>query len=140
MLKADELRVMDEEELVAKFRELKEALFNLRFQHATGQLDNPMRIKETRKDIARVCTVMTERELGIHEEAFVEARTTPPRRRPARVEEDAAEEPEPEEGEEEVPEGPVEAEEEEEAEEEPLGPGEDEEAPGEEGPPEEKDR
>ncbi len=81
MLRADELRLMDGEELAGKLRELKETLFNLRFQHATGQLENPMRIKETRREIARVCTVMTERELGIHSEAFEEAGHRPPRTR-----------------------------------------------------------
>lgn len=78
-MKARDLRSLDEEELTARFRELKEELFNLRFQHATGQLDNPMRIKETRRDIARVCTVMTEREYNIHVEAFEEAAATPTR-------------------------------------------------------------
>lgn len=73
MLKARDLRILDEEDLAGKLRELKEALFNLRFQHATGQLDNPMKIKEVRRDIARVCTVMTEREFDIHLEAFEEA-------------------------------------------------------------------
>ncbi len=68
-----ELRMLDEEELNDKIRELKEALFNLRFQHATGQLDNPMKIKDMRRDIARVCTVITEREYAIHPEAFEEA-------------------------------------------------------------------
>jgi len=74
MFKAGDLRILDEEELEGKLRELKETLFNLRFQHATGQLDNPMRIKETRRDIARVCTVMTEREYGIHMETLEGAR------------------------------------------------------------------
>lgn len=80
MMKANELRVLDEEGLQGKLRELKETLFNLRFQHATGQLDNPMKIKETRRDIARVCTVMTEREFSIHAEAFEEALLEPPPR------------------------------------------------------------
>ena len=79
MIKANELRVLDEEGLKDKLRELKETLFNLRFQHATGQLDNPMKIKETRRDIARVCTVMTEREFSIHLDAFEEALAAPPR-------------------------------------------------------------
>jgi len=79
MQEARELRMLDEEELEAKLRELKETLFNLRFQHATGQLDNPMRIGETRKDIARVCTVMTERKYSIHPEAFEEAMYAPRR-------------------------------------------------------------
>lgn len=70
MQKARDLRILDEDELEDKLRELKEMLFNLRFQHATGQLDNPMKIKEARRDIARVCTVMTERKYAIHGEAF----------------------------------------------------------------------
>lgn len=79
MMKANELRILDEDGLRDKMKELKETLFNLRFQHATGQLDNPMKIKETRRDIARVCTVMTEREFSIHQEAFEEALAAPPR-------------------------------------------------------------
>lgn len=73
MLKPGQLRRMDEEELEQKLKELKEELFNLRFQFATGQLDNPMRIKQTRRDIARVCTIMTERKYSIHPAAFEEA-------------------------------------------------------------------
>jgi large subunit ribosomal protein L29 len=79
MIQANELRILDEDGLRDKLRELKETLFNLRFQHATGQLDNPMKIKETRRDIARVCTVMTEREFSIHLEAFADAIAAPPR-------------------------------------------------------------
>ena len=77
MIKARSLRGMDAEELETRLKELKEELFNLRFQHATGQLDDQMKIKETRRDIARVCTVMTEREYGIHHEAFEEAGRLP---------------------------------------------------------------
>ena len=77
MSKARELRTLDEEELNDKLRELKETLFNLRFQHATGQLDNPMKIKDMRRDIARVCTVITEREYAIRPEAFEEALSGP---------------------------------------------------------------
>lgn len=77
MLRAKELRILSEPELEDKLRELKETLFNLRFQHATGQLDNPMRIKETKRDIARVCTLMTERRYSIHAEAFEEALAEP---------------------------------------------------------------
>lgn len=91
MIQANELRVLDEEGLQDKLRELKETLFNLRFQHATGQLDNPMKIKETRRDIARVCTVMTEREFSIHEEAFEEALAAPPRPRRVKEPEEALE-------------------------------------------------
>ncbi|MEY9962308.1 large subunit ribosomal protein L29 [Streptacidiphilus sp. MAP12-16] len=62
---AAELRELDGEGLVAKLREAKEELFNLRFQAATGQLDNHGRLKLVRKDIARIYTLMRERELGI---------------------------------------------------------------------------
>ena len=79
MPKTRDLRLLDEEELEVKLREMKETLFNLRFQHATGQLDNPMRIGETRKDIARVCTVITERKYSIRPDAFEEAMFAPRR-------------------------------------------------------------
>lgn len=64
-MKARELRELSTEELEQKLADFKEELFNLRFQLATGQLDNPMRIKEVRKDIARVKTLMRERVLNI---------------------------------------------------------------------------
>ncbi|MDI9486090.1 MAG: 50S ribosomal protein L29 [Bacillota bacterium] len=64
-MKAKELRDLSVNELEGKLDELKEELFNLRFQLATGQLDNPMRISAVRKSIARVKTVMRERELNI---------------------------------------------------------------------------
>ena len=60
-----ELRNLDNEELVAKLREAKEELFNLRFQGATGQLENHGRLRAVRKDIARIYTILRERELGI---------------------------------------------------------------------------
>ena len=59
---AAELRELTDEELVLRVREAKEELFNLRFQNVTGQLDNPHRLREVRKDIARVLTVMHQRE------------------------------------------------------------------------------
>ena len=59
-MKAKELRDLSVEELNKKLNELKEELFNLRFQHAINQLDNPMRIKAVKKDIARVKTVLRE--------------------------------------------------------------------------------
>lgn len=68
-MKASEIRKLNDSDLNAKLSDLKEELFNLRFQSATGQLDNPMRIREVKKDIARVKTIATERELGIREEA-----------------------------------------------------------------------
>jgi large subunit ribosomal protein L29 len=53
-MKASEYRDLSIEELAVKEKELSEALFNLKFQHATGQLDNTAQLKKTRKDIARV--------------------------------------------------------------------------------------
>ncbi|ALE79109.1 LSU ribosomal protein L29p (L35e) [Pseudonocardia sp. Ae406_Ps2] len=63
--KAAELRELSDEELVVRVREAKEELFNLRFQMATGQLDNNRRLRAVRHDIARCYTVMRERELGL---------------------------------------------------------------------------
>jgi len=62
---ATELRELPDDELVTRLREAKEELFNLRFQNATGQLDNNRRLQTVRRDIARIYTVMRERELGI---------------------------------------------------------------------------
>ena len=56
-----ELKNMSVEELNAKLKELKEELFNLRFQHAINQLDNPQKIVEVKKNIARVMTVLSEK-------------------------------------------------------------------------------
>jgi large subunit ribosomal protein L29 len=58
-----ELRDLPDDELRSRLDSSKEELFNLRFQLATGQLDNPMRIKQVRHDIARLMTLLTEREL-----------------------------------------------------------------------------
>jgi len=57
-VKADKVREMSSEELTAKERELSEQLFKLRFQKSLGQLDNALKIRETRRDIARVKTVL----------------------------------------------------------------------------------
>jgi large subunit ribosomal protein L29 len=62
---AAELRELTDEELVLRVREAKEELFNLRFQMATGQLDNNRRLRTVRHDIARIYTIMRERELGL---------------------------------------------------------------------------
>ena len=62
---AAELRELTDEELVLRVRESKEELFNLRFQMATGQLDNNRRLRTVRHDIARIYTIMRERELGL---------------------------------------------------------------------------
>ena len=64
-LNAHELDELDASDLEAKLREAKEELFNLRFQAATGQLDSHGRLRTVKKDIARIYTVVRERELGI---------------------------------------------------------------------------
>ena len=64
-MKAKDVRELTAEELERKLDDLKEELFNLRFQLATGQLDNPMRVRDVRKDIARVKTIIRERDLSI---------------------------------------------------------------------------
>lgn len=63
-MKAAKLRELTDEELKKKVRDYKEELFNLRFQLATGQLDNPMRIRDVRKNIARCKTVLRQREIA----------------------------------------------------------------------------
>ena len=63
--KVGELRNLDDAELATKLREAKEELFNLRFQGTTGQLENHGRLRAVRKDIARIYTILRERELGI---------------------------------------------------------------------------
>jgi large subunit ribosomal protein L29 len=65
---AGELRGLSRDELNAKVVELKEELFNLRFQNATGQLESHSRLRAVRKDIARIYTVLQERNLGIVED------------------------------------------------------------------------
>ena len=60
-MKATELRVMTDVELNKQLKDLKAELFNLRFQHAINQLDNPIRIEAVKKDIARVMTVLAEK-------------------------------------------------------------------------------
>ena len=61
----DELRELQTDELVDKLREAKAELFNLRVQSATGQLDNNRRLQVIRREIARIYTIMRERELGL---------------------------------------------------------------------------
>ena len=62
-MKVEEIRAKSNEELAAELTSLKEELFKLRFQHSTNQLDNPAQIAFVKKDIARVMTVIREREL-----------------------------------------------------------------------------
>jgi len=64
-MKANEVRKLNAEELAKKLDELKKNLFMLRMQHATNQLDNPLKIQEVKKDIARVKTIIKENELGL---------------------------------------------------------------------------
>jgi large subunit ribosomal protein L29 len=68
-MQAKEIRAMTTEETEAKLKDLTVELFNLRFQHVTGQLENPMKIPQIKKDIARIKTVLNEqsKELGTKE-------------------------------------------------------------------------
>ena len=62
-MKSAELREMNEEDLYGRLAELQQELFNLRFQHVTGQLDNYARLRQVRRDAARVQTILREREI-----------------------------------------------------------------------------
>ncbi len=68
-MKAKDIRKLNDSDLSTRLSDLKTELFNLRFQHATGQLDNPSQINGVKKNIARVMTIVRERELGIGKEA-----------------------------------------------------------------------
>jgi len=68
-MKATDIRKMSDQELVQKLNDLKQELFNLRFQNATGQLENPNAIGSVKQDIARVKTVQRERALELRKEA-----------------------------------------------------------------------
>ena len=63
-MKAEEFRNMTNEEMATKERELREELFNLRFQRVTGQVENPMRIRQVKRDIARARTIAHSREVA----------------------------------------------------------------------------
>ena len=65
MMKADEVRALSPADLEAKLTDLKKDLFFLRMQHATNQLDNPLKISEVRREIARVKTIIREKQLGL---------------------------------------------------------------------------
>jgi large subunit ribosomal protein L29 len=60
-MKATEIRDLNVDEIAQKMADLKEALFNLRFQHEIGQLENPKKLLETKKDIARMKTILNEK-------------------------------------------------------------------------------
>jgi large subunit ribosomal protein L29 len=68
-MKAGEIRELSSEEIRQKLGESVEALFNLRFQHATDQLENPMRMRQVKEDIARMETILREREITSSSEA-----------------------------------------------------------------------
>lgn len=63
-MKAEDFRNMTDDEMATKERELREELFNLRFQRVTGQVENPMRIRQVKRDIARARTIARSRELA----------------------------------------------------------------------------
>ena len=63
-MELNKIREMSEAELNAELNKMKKDLFNLRFQHVTGQLENPVLLRETRRDIARVKTIIKEKELA----------------------------------------------------------------------------
>ena len=63
-MKASEIRDLGMEEMLRKLDDLKQELFNLRFQHETGQLENPQKMKQAKRDIARVKTVIKQSELN----------------------------------------------------------------------------
>jgi len=75
MTRASELRELNEVELEHRLSESKEELFNLRFQNATGQLDNSARLGQVRKDIARLETLLREREIAAAESMATEQET-----------------------------------------------------------------
>ena len=94
-LAPDELDGFDDERLVAELKKAKEELFNLRFQSATGQLESHGRLRAVKRDIARIYTVIRERELGIRAtpapvEVPVKAKKTTPKKADA-AKADAAE-------------------------------------------------
>jgi len=81
--KAVELRELPDDELYVRIESAKEELFNLRFQLATGQLDNTARLKELRHDVARLATVLREREIELELDTIAAGEGPPGRVRPA---------------------------------------------------------
>jgi len=69
MMKMDKIRELTMTELEAELKKNKNELFNLRFQHVTGQLENPIRMKEVKHDIARIKTVIRENEIAAEQQA-----------------------------------------------------------------------
>jgi large subunit ribosomal protein L29 len=76
-MKAAEVRDLDTEELHVRITELREELFNLRFQLATGQLDNHRRMKQVKRDVARIRTILRERDFAAAEAARSATAATP---------------------------------------------------------------
>ena len=66
-MKVNQIRDLSPDERSEKIKSLKEELFNLRFQHATGQLENPMRIRDVKRSIAQIKTIQREAELNIRQ-------------------------------------------------------------------------
>jgi len=64
MKKISELRALTQDELVQEEKSLRKELFNLRFQKTTGEIENPMRIRQARKEIAKILTIITEKQKG----------------------------------------------------------------------------
>ena len=92
-MKANEVRDLDSEELHVRVGELKEELFNLRFQLATGQLDNHRRMRDVRRDIARIRTILRERDFAFAARAAATAAPAPaPAEAPATPEPETDEE------------------------------------------------
>ena len=69
-MKSSEIREMTGEEIQRKVNDLKEELFNLRFQHGAGQLENPQKMKQLKRDIARCQTIAREAELAANEDTL----------------------------------------------------------------------
>ena len=68
-MKMDKIRELTMTELEAELKKMKNELFNLRFQHVTGQLENPMRMTDVKRDIARIKTVIRENEIAAEQQA-----------------------------------------------------------------------
>ena len=83
-LATNQLETFDNERLVEELRKAKEELFNLRFQSATGQLEDHGRLRSVKRDIARIYTVLRERELGIRPEAAASAGEAPAEKKAAK--------------------------------------------------------
>ena len=74
-MRADDIREMGSDDIVARVRELEEERFRLKFRSATEPLEDPLRLREIRKDVARMKTILTEREKGIQRASAAEAET-----------------------------------------------------------------